>query len=257
MSNYSQYFKNREELLRKLERLHEEKYKLKDQLHSYDEPLRYKVELSGLPRTGKSTCVERVYDFFKEAGFKVGRTQEPADILKQSITTEERKKLSPLEFNNCTMQISKQELSRLSSQENDLILEDRGVIDNYFWYQKMYNEGIINLETFERLLLTLATDLEDVDHLFIMLAEAKKIIERDYMNQIFLEERTNTTLEGVRKLRASYDLLMPRIKSYVKKPQIGQIDTSNINVIDTSIIIADDIMLGMTRKLTLKRQNNR
>jgi len=63
--DYKKYFKNNKQLLEKLEDLHAKKYRLKSLLSTSSSIEPFTTEFSGLPRTGKTTCVERVYEFFK------------------------------------------------------------------------------------------------------------------------------------------------------------------------------------------------
>ncbi len=133
MEEYRNYFKGNERLLRELERLHEKKYYVKELVDSEPSFTPFVTEFSGLPRTGKSSSVDRIYEFFKMAGFRIERTTEPAQILKDSMTKGEIDKLSNLEFNHKTLEISKEELNRRIAMNPTIVLQDRGVIDNYFW----------------------------------------------------------------------------------------------------------------------------
>jgi thymidylate kinase len=188
MSDYRNYFKNNDLVLSKLEKLHVKKYHLKEMISAKDIPP-FIVEFSGLPRTGKSSSLNRVYDFFKQANIRIEKTTEPAQIIKESMSKEEVSKLTNVEFNNQTLYIAKEELSRKINQQPSIIIQDRGVIDNYFWYQMMYDEGKIDANFYQQLLLNLYQDLECVDQLFILCAEPETIIIRDYINQIYLEPR--------------------------------------------------------------------
>ena len=79
------------------------------------------------------------------ADYKVLRTKEPAQIVKERYDT---KRLSGVEFNDKTLEISKEELDYCKLQKPDIILQDRGVFDNYIWYQMMYERGQISYDTY-------------------------------------------------------------------------------------------------------------
>ncbi len=149
-----------------LERLHEEKNMLKSlrDLKQVNDPLI--IELSGLPRTGKTTSFEQLYDFFKKGGFKVSKTDEPAYIIKQSLDMNELKNMSDVEFNDKTLEISRDNLLLSKNIGSDIIIMDRGIIDNYFWYQLYFEKGMIDKATYEKYLLQLDYDMEYVDKLF-------------------------------------------------------------------------------------------
>lgn len=71
MTDYRKYFKNQEELLYKLEKLHAKKTNIKCMIDDIGLKNPFVVELSGLPRTGKSVSIERIYSFFKEGNIKI------------------------------------------------------------------------------------------------------------------------------------------------------------------------------------------
>ena len=249
MENYSKYFRNHRELLEKLEALHQRKYELKKMIES-SSTKPFVIEFSGLPRTGKSSSIDRVYNFFKQAGIKIEKTTEPAQIIKESMTKIEITKMSNVEFNNKTLEISKKELQRRINQNPTIIIQDRGVIDNYFWYQMFYAEGKIDDELYEQVLLQLAQDILNVDQLFIMTANPEIIVFRDYINQIYLEDRSKTTIERVAKLKEGFEQLMPFLKVKMPEKNLISLDTSNMTEIDTSIFIADTMITGIERKLS-------
>ena len=159
-------------------------------------------------------------------------------------------KMTNVEFNNQTLEISKKELQRRINQNPTIIIQDRGVIDNYFWYQMFYDEGRISDEFYEQVLLQLAQDILNVDQLFIMTANPEIIVFRDYINQIYLEDRSKTTIERVTKLKEGFEQLLPFLKSRMPKNNLISLDTSNMTEMDTSIFIADTTITGIERKLS-------
>lgn len=253
MNEYRKYFRENKQLLIKLEELHNKKYTIKKLIDSESSVEPFITEFSGLPRTGKSSSLARVYDFFKQANIKIEKTAEPAQILKDSMTKEEISRMTNLEFNNKTFEISKEELNRKISQKPTIIMQDRGVIDNYFWYQMMYEENKISTEFYEQILLRLSQDLMTVDQLFIMFADSEIIIFRDYINQIYLEARKKTTIERVTQLRAGFEHLLPLIESKMPEQNLVRLDTSNMGEVETSIFIADKVMDGVYNKILCKK----
>ena len=247
---YKKYIKD-EELIKKLELLHEKKYKLKEWMDRKKEESKifeklkepYIVELAGMPRTGKTVSSERVFEFFKMANFTVLRTKEPAQIVKERYDT---RNLSNIEFNDKTLEISKEQLSDCISQNPDIILQDRGVFDNYIWYQMMYERGEISYKTYLEKMSNLNESIEKTDSLYLMTADPEIIVQRDYTDQIFLEPRKKTTIENVKMLRNGMNNLVSNIDSN----KLIHLDTSNITEVDTAIIISNDIIIGMTKKLT-------
>lgn len=243
---YKEYI-NDKLLLEKLEKLNEKKYNLKKLIDSNKvEKQPYVVELAGMPRTGKTVSIEKIFEFFLHANYRVMKTKEPAQIVKE---TYDISILSNLEFNDKTLEISKIELSQCKDNKPDIILQDRGIIDNYIWYQMMYERNEISLETYNEKLSSINIDLKEIDQLYLMIADPKVIIMRDYINQIYLENRKKTTIEGVTKLKNGMENLSKKINS----SNFYQIDTTSLTEIDTSILISNSIIDGMTKKLTLKK----
>ena len=237
------------ELKRKLEELHEKKYELLELINKRkskgEEIPTYIVELAGMPRTGKSVCTEKVKEFFRYARYDVLRTQEPAEILKNRYGSMD---FTKLEFNDKTLEVSKEQLEELKKENPHIILQDRGVFDNYIWYQKMYENNDINFETYLSKTRNINSALLLDDQIFLMVADPEVIIQRDFDTEIFLEKRKNTTIDGVTQYRNSMDNLLTRVNN----DNIKMIDTSFITPQETAIIIADNIINGMTKKLINK-----
>ncbi|MBR3117296.1 MAG: AAA family ATPase [Bacilli bacterium] len=240
---YKNYIKD-EEMIRKLEELHEKKYRLLELIRSREtEP--FVVELCGMPRTGKTVSTEKIFEFFRMANFKVVRTKEPAQIVKEKYDVTN---FTGLDFNDKTLEISRQELRDCKSGKPDIILQDRGVFDNYIWYQMMYENGEINIETYIKKMAGMSKSLNDLDQLFLMTADPEVIIQRDYSDQIFLEERKKTTVEGVTRLKNGMAHLIERIES----DKLIELDNTNITTNETSIFISNNIIDGMAKKYILK-----
>lgn len=242
---YKNYIDTR--YLTDLETLHQEKLILKRMIDLKQPNDPFVVELSGLPRTGKTTSYEHLFDFFKKGGFSVSRIQEPAYLLKEMLSSEEISKLSDLEFNSRTLEISRNQLNKLKADGSDIVLMDRGVIDNYFWYQLYYENGKLNSELYIQYLSKLKSDLELVNKLFMLTADPKTILFRDFNSSIYLEPRKKTTLENVQNLFLAYSNLSEVVGESFEN--IVSIDTTNLSPRDTSIIIAKESIDAYQRKL--------
>lgn len=242
---YRNYITDKERL-EKLELLHKKKYELKALIDKQKEKTPFVVEFAGMPRTGKTVTTERVFEFFKMADYKVLRTKEPAQIVKERYDT---KRLSGVEFNDKTLEISKEELDYCKLQKPDIILQDRGVFDNYIWYQMMYERGQISYDTYLKKIKDMNEVVEDNDLLFLMTAKPEIIIQRDYLDQIFLEPRKKTTVEGVSQLKQG----MFNLYNKMKVEGVALLDTSYIDETETAINISDTIIDGM--RLKLKNKN--
>jgi hypothetical protein len=151
----------------KLLELHEKKIKLKELLEKQEKP--FITELAGLPRTGKTHITENVFEFFKNGGIDVKITGEPAELIKREFSVSEIRKMTSLDFNDNTLFYSKQLLQDAINTNPNLIIMDRGVIDNYFWYQKMLDNGDIDELIYKNRVRRLRKDLqssESISHNF-------------------------------------------------------------------------------------------
>lgn len=243
--NMSKKYIKDEEIRTQLEILHEKKYELKKLIDKKTEKSPYIVELAGMARTGKTVSTERIFEFFKMANYVVLRTKEPAQIVKERYDVT---KLSNVDFNDLTLEISREQLDDCKSKNPDIILQDRGVFDNYIWYQMMYERGEINFLTYLSKMENMNDVLQEDDQLYLMTADPEIIVARDYSDQIFLEARKKTTIEGVSKLREGMENLLTRVDSN----NIFRIDTSSLTEADTAIRISNGIIDGMTKKLINK-----
>ena len=92
MENYRKYFTGEEELLFKLEQLHRKKQKLKELLDNKKEINPFVVELCGLPRTGKTVSLGKLYEFFKNGGINIEKSRRASIHNKKFINTWWRQK---------------------------------------------------------------------------------------------------------------------------------------------------------------------
>ena len=224
-----------DEQYKQFERIDKKKIELKDLINNSSNKKTTIVELCGLPRTGKTSSIRRMYNFFKAGDLQVLCTKEPADIVKEEYDT---KKISSKQFNDLTLDISIKQLQNLLNSKPDIILQDRGVFDNYIWYQMMYEKGIISKEEYERIFSQIqkAIDLSDV--IYIMIASPEEIIKRDYLDNIYLESRTKTTIENINNLNKSIISLVKKIDN----KKIKVLDTTKIKELDVAVILSSDIM---------------
>lgn len=251
MEVYKEVLANNKELLEKLQYLHNKKLNLNEMIKSNQDSSPYIVEMSGLPRTGKTESFNKVFQFFKNGGLKIEKLEEPAYLIKSTLTFDEIRNISNLDFNDKTLQISRENLEKGFLKNPNIIFMDRGIIDNYFWYQKMFDDNEIDLDIYNDRMNSLICDFNKIDQLYIMSANPSTIIYRDYVNQLYLENRNKTTLENVVKLKKSIDKLTKRIVE-MSSGKVYSIDTDYMSVMDTSIQVADTIMDGMIKKLNLK-----
>ncbi len=236
--------------LERLEELHERKVKLRKQITSIEVHDPFIIEFSGLPRTGKTVTSDRIYEFFKFGDFNIEKTTEPAAIIKRTHTPEELKHFSSVDFNDETLRISREELVNKKEKKPDIIIQDRGIIDNYFWYQMMLMKGQLSEDEFADKISNLYIDLQTINQLYVFKADPATIVLRDYMNEIYLEDRKKTTIEQVSKLRDGIDRFLPAIEKNIPNGiDLFYYDTTCYTEMDTSIAVANSIIDGMEKQI--------
>ena len=77
---------------------------------------------------------------------------------------------------------------------------DRGIIDNYFWYQLYYNKQEISKVDYKFYLKQLLDDVKLLDKLFLLTAKTDEIMKRDYNASIYIEDRNKTYKDNIEKL---------------------------------------------------------
>ena len=132
-------FKDNIEEYNKLRKIHyrkEEVYKLKKVL-SDNSP--YVIEFTGTPRTGKTSLINNLKDFFKKKGFVV-------EVLEEFTTSEKYKKeiyptLKDKYKNIVNTEIPKYVLKQLEEsieRKPDIIIIDRSLFDRLIWVDRLY-----------------------------------------------------------------------------------------------------------------------
>lgn len=233
--------------INELEKLHEQKLLLKSliDLKQINDPLI--IELSGLPRTGKTTTFEQLYDFFKKGGFNIIKIKEPAYLIKQSLNLEELKNLSDVEFNDKTLEISRNSLIEAKQIGADIIIMDRGIIDNFFWYQLYFDKNLIDKDNYDKYMKKLYEDIKLLDKLFVLTASTNKIITRDYNSSIYLEKRNKKNKENIEQLARAYNHLSTKLIEHYNDLII--VDTTYMSSKDTSIYIASESIKTYQKKI--------
>lgn len=242
-------YSNNEERLEKLCELHNKKLellRLKSSIE-YSEP--YIIEFTGTPRAGKTSCANNIKDFFKKSGFRVEMLEEPAGQINDRIKNqEELKRMNEVEFNNLTLQIACDSLSKAKNSDSDIIIMDRGVLDNYIWYDMFYRQNKISFEDYCKYFnVEILKHSGMIDMLISTYINEKEAIKRDFLNSISLEPRRKVNEEKLIEFNISLITTLTRFENLVGN--IRNLDTEEISIVDSSITLADNIITGYEKKL--------
>ena len=240
----------------KLKQLHAQKQELKNlkELCPLSKP--FIVEFCGTPRTGKTSAINNIYDFFKKGGFNT-------KIISEFTTSPYYKNEFKKKFQNYSdlnipilIEVQKQ-LLEASSSFNDVVLIDRSLNDRQIWNHRRYTQGIMDEKVYlEARKKALEESKKLIDYLVITYTTPLESLKRDYNSSLSLEKRNFLNLKNIGEyndsLNALNDLLCESTNGY------SLIDTTDIGINDTTTKVAEDIMPVMRKKYidTFKKKYN-
>lgn len=241
-------FDDNKEKYERLRNLHIQKLEIKSlkQLCKLSKP--FVIEFTGTPRTGKTSTINNLYDFFKKCGFNVS-------IIEEFTTSKQYKeilkpKLEQMDPGNRDLAIIEHiynQLLDLLNKDLDIILIDRSINDRQIWNYRRFIRGELDKKRYEeakekyskisRLL---------IDFLVITYADPIISLKRDYNSSLSLEKRNFLNLDNLKE----YNKCLKDLKSLFDESVEDKIllDTSSLNMQDTSILIAEQIMPAMRKK---------
>ena len=219
-------------IIRRLEKIKESlirRNKIKD-IISDEKVEPYVIELCGLPKTGKSLCIEKIKDFFSEQGITVKVLDDPVTDL----TYKNIRNMPSLKFNDNMIEAIKKDLDDAKKQNPDIIIMENGLIDSYFFYQELYDNGQMSEKEFQKRIEMLGDDFKEVDQLYIL----NEVYKRDNKVMIdFLIER-----------KQNVDKFFNTLAS-IGGSKICEINTDSIDEVYTPLIVIDSITGGFLGKL--------
>ena len=249
-------FNDNKEYYKKLKKLHAEKKELIKlrELCSLSKP--FVIEFSGTPRTGKTTIINNLYDFFKKGGFKVSVIEE---FTTSKYYKEELKDLfSKMDIGERNLVIAEYVYKQLleSIKDNqDIILIDRSLNDRQIWNYRRYICGDISKEKYlEAKEKYKSISKELIDFFVITYADSLTSLKRDYNSSLALEKRSFLNTKNIDEYNNCLKELIPLFEESVDNYVL--IDTSSMIMNDVSVEIASGIMPEM-RKKYIKSFKNR
>lgn len=233
------------EKLRKLHAMKIELYRLKS-LCSLSKP--FVIEFTGTPRTGKTTTINNLYDFFKKGGFDV-------ELVEEFTTSKYYKEQLKHQFDQMSLgdgniaiidEVYKQ-LQESLKFDKDIILIDRSINDRQIWNYRRYVRGDMSREQyFSARDKYKGISKELIDFLMVTTAEPLVSLKRDYNCNLSLEARSFLNTENIDEYNSSLDALNSLFAESVDDMCI--LDTSKMEMQDVSIEVAKQIMPVMRKR---------
>lgn len=241
-------FINNEDYYSKLKKLHAMKIELQRLKSLCQLPKPFVIEFSGTPRTGKTTTINNLYDFFKKGGFEVGLIEEftTSKYYKESLKENFDQKNSS-DKNIAIMDEVYRELTEALKSDKDIILIDRSLNDRQIWNYKRYIRGDMTQEQYFSVrdkYKEISKEL--IDFLLITYAEPMVSLRRDYLSSLALEQRSFLNVSNIEEYNNCLNELQGLFSESVNSMFL--LDTSNIELTDTSILAASQIMPAIRKR---------
>ena len=242
-------FKNNEDEYKRLNKIHyrkEEVYKLKKVLTN-QKP--YVIEFTGTPRTGKTSLINNLKDFFKKKGFTVL-------VLEEFTTSEKYKKeiypiLKDKDKSVVNTEIPKYVLKQLDdsiSKNPDIIIIDRSLFDRLIWVDRLVLKDGMSKDQYnlykEKYIPLIK---EKIDIVISTYTDSLTALKRDYNANLSLEKRNFLNETNVNEYNKS--LLNMEKLSKKEKINFSLFDTTNKNQREISFEIIDEILKDMRKNL--------
>ena len=241
-------FIDNEEYYKNLKKLHAAKMELQrlKKLSSLSKP--FVIEFSGTPRNGKTTTINNLYDFFKKGGFKVTLIEEftTSKYYKEEFLPK-YKDVSISKLNELIVEKVAHQLEKAIQKNVDIILIDRSLNDRQIWNYRRFVKNEMLEDVYLNLKEKYSKISKDlIDYLVITYADPIVSLKRDYNSSLALEKRNFLNVDNIKEYNESLKDLSDLFKTSVNNFIL--LDTSDMNMNDVSIEVANKIMIAMRQK---------
>lgn len=208
----------------------------------------YVIEFTGTPRTGKTTLMNNLYDFFKKGGFTT--------ITLEEFTTSKKYKqeIYPKLKNEYVSVVNKEmpkyvlkELKDTISTSPDIIIIDRSLFDRTIWIDRLYNKKGITKEEYNNYLKEYIPIIkENIDIIIATYTDSLTSLKRDYNANLSLEKRTFLSKSNINEYNNSlYNMQDVSSKENIN---LNIFDTTSKSERDISFEVIDTILTNMKHK---------
>lgn len=241
-------FNDNKDYYDKLKKLHAQKVELERLRNLCKLTKPFVIEFSGTPRTGKTTTINNLYDFFKKGGFDITIIEEftTSKYYKEKFK-QKYSDLSSSDFNIAILKEVTKQLKDIINSDREIILIDRSINDRQIWNYRKYKKGDIDLKTYEELRDKYSLISKKlIDFLVITSADALTSIKRDYNSSLALEQRNFLNIKNIDEYNDGLNNLQELFKNSTDNYLL--LDTSLMDLNDVAITVADKIMPTMRKK---------
>lgn len=237
---------NNDEEYNEVSKLHYKKLEV-NKLNNVFEIRPYVIEFTGTPRTGKTTLINNLKDFFKKGNFDI-------NILEEFTTSERYKKTIYPKLKSeykkvVNMEIPKYVLNDLENELKkcrDIIIVDRCLFDRLIWVDRLYLKNGMNKEEYnDYKKLYIPKIKKKINIIISTYTDSLTSIKRDYRANLSLEKRNFLNEVNVNE----YNKSLLNMKEIAKEESINfyMFDTTNKTEREISIEIANTILDDMRK----------
>ena len=247
-------FKGKKKEYNQLKKIHyrkEEIYKLKELLNNKP----YIIEFTGTPRTGKTTLINNLYDFFKKKGFKVMILEEftTSSYYKNDLYPKIKNK-SKLYINTMIPKYVEKQLNTAKKENPDIIIIDRSLLDRLIWIDRLYlKKGMTKKEYSNYKKENISKIKNNINIIISTYTDPLTALKRDYYAHLSLEKRSFLNEQNVNEFNTS----LLNILELSKKENINMylFDTTKKTEREISIEVVNEVLKNM-RSYYLERIYN-
>ncbi len=206
------------------------------------------IEFSGTPRTGKTTTINNLYDFFKKGGFNTVVIEEfTTSRYYKEVFKQKYKDVSSTESNMAIIEEVTRQLEEALNSDKEIILIDRSINDRQIWNYRRYIRGDMPEEPYQEAREKYsAISSRLIDFLVITYAEPLTSLKRDYNSSLALEKRNFLNIDNLNEYNRSLKDLQELFETSVDDSIL--LDTSSMGMDKVSIEIASQIMPAMRKR---------
>lgn len=241
-------FDDNKDYYEKLKKLHAQKVELQKlkSLCALSKP--FVIEFSGTPRTGKTTTINNLYDFFKKGGFNTAIIEEfTTSRYYKEVFKQKYKNAHSVESNIAIIEEVTRQLEEALNSDKEIILIDRSINDRQIWNYTRYTRGEMPEEIYQEAREKYsAISSKLIDFLVVTYADPITSLKRDYNSSLALEKRNFLNIDNLNEFNHSLKDLQELLETSVDDSIL--LDTSSIGMDEVSIEIASQIMPAMRKK---------
>lgn len=232
---------NNNEEYNKVLRLHYKKKEILKLKSILTKKYPYVIEFTGTPRTGKTSLMNNLEDFFKKGGFKVLTIEEftTSKKYKKEIYPTLKDKYKKVVNTEIPKHVLKQ-LNKALSTKNDIIIVDRCLLDRLIWIDRLYlKEGMTKEEYNDYKQEYIPIIRDKINSIIALYTDSLTTLKRDYQANLSLEKRDFLNEDNIN----SYNKSLLNIQSLSKENNI------NLNLYDTTNKTERTISIEVANKL--------